>query len=250
MTSPAAPIDLERIYPNDMDLDNQHDRNSIEIHEARYQFAAEHLVGETVLDMACGCGFGTALMAARHPDKQFVGVDIDPEAIAYARHHYSGENLEFRCGNILDVEVEPADNIVSLETIEHLHQPEAFIARMPELLNRGGQVIASVPITPTCDGNPHHLHDFSRRSFFRLLARHGFQPRESLQQRQPWVYEQTFASGEDEVESRSHGVGNNVLAYYRRHPLALVTRVISLLRHGTCNLYLTTVFALPAGRND
>ena len=41
-----------------------------------------------VLDVACGCGYGSALLAERHPDKQVTGVDIDPAAIAYARQHY------------------------------------------------------------------------------------------------------------------------------------------------------------------
>lgn len=244
MNSLTAPVDLERIYPNDMDRNSLHDRDSIEIHEARYRFAADQLSGDTILDLACGCGFGTALMAARHPDKQFIGVDIDPEAIAYAQHHYQADNLQYRCSDAMNLMLEPVDCIVSLETIEHLYQPQQLIARLPGLLTANGRVIASVPITPTCDGNPHHLHDFSRRSFYRLLQRHGFVPEVSFQQRQPWVYDQAFADQtEAQKTSRSHGVGNNVLAYYRRHPWALVTRVISLLRHGPCNLYLTTVFS-------
>src|SRR3546814_6959301 len=53
-----------------------------------------------------------------------------------------------------------------------------LIANCARLLRAGGQVIASVPITPTLDGNPHHLHDFNPRSFFALLRRNGLQPAE------------------------------------------------------------------------
>lgn len=249
MTMPIGPVDLERIYPNNMDRTNDHDRDSIEIHESRYRFAANHLTGDTIMDLACGCGFGTFLMAERHPDKHFIGVDIDPLAITYARQHYVADNLQFLCGDALTAALQRVDCIVSLETIEHLSNPQAFIARLPELLTPHGRVVASVPVTPTCDGNPHHLHDFSRRSFYRLFSTNGFTPGPSFQQRQPWVYDQAFANDEAaDKTSRSHGVGNNVLAYYRRHPWALVTRVASLLLNGPCNLYLTTVFDL-AGIN-
>ena len=33
-----------------------------------------------------------------------------------------------------------------------------------------------MPITPTLDGNPHHLHDFSKASFFKLFDAHGLRP--------------------------------------------------------------------------
>ena len=233
-------VSLERIYPMHMDRDNANDRDSIEIHEARYRFAANQLRGQHILDIACGCGFGTALMAAQHPQRQFIGVDIDPAAIDYARQHYQRDNITFVNANAMAF-TGAFDTIVSLETIEHLPSPIQFIARLPTLLNPAGCIIASVPITPTCDGNPHHLHDFSKRSFYNLFRKQAFMPREVFIQRQPWVYDDAFSNKSDS-QSRAKGVGNNVLAYYRRHPWALVTRVVSLSLHGACNLYLTAVF--------
>jgi len=237
-----TPVILERIYPKAMDLANANDRDSLEIHEARYRFAAQQLSGNTILDMACGCGFGSALMAALHPDKHFTGIDIDPLAIEYAQHHYTADNLRFICADAMTFSGECFDTSVSIETIEHLPDPKTFIANLPTLLTSGGKIIASVPVTPTCDGNPHHLHDFSERSFKKLLSQHSFVAGKELKQVQPWVYDDAFSSAEDSA-SRSQGVGNNVLAYYRKHPLALVTRVYSLIRHGTCNIYLTAVFS-------
>ena len=69
---------IERIYPPDLDPASPGDQNALRIHLERYEFAARHLCGEQVLDMACGCGYGSALLAERHPDKQVTGVDIDP----------------------------------------------------------------------------------------------------------------------------------------------------------------------------
>ena len=90
---------IERIYPKDLNPQNPDDQASLHIHMQRYEFAATHLSGVRILDMACGCGYGTALLAERHPDKQVIGVDIDPEAIAYARQHYQLANLRYECAD-------------------------------------------------------------------------------------------------------------------------------------------------------
>lgn len=241
MSTPSIPVVLERIYPNEMDMGDVHDRDSLEIHEARYHFAAKHLAGEQILDMACGCGFGTALMASLHPQREFTGVDIDPEAIAYAKQHYSAPNLRYVCADAMTFASGTYGTIVSLETIEHFPDPRGLIEHFPELLAADGCIIASVPITPTCDGNPHHLHDFTKSSFNRLLKRQGFHSGKEFRQVQPWVYDDAFSKAE-QSSSRSKGVGNNVLAYYRKHPLALLIRIYSLVRNGPCNIYLTATF--------
>jgi len=165
---------IERIYPPDLDPASPGDQNTLHIHLERYEFAAHHLRGEQVLDMACGCGYGSALLAERHPDKQVTGVDIDPAAIAYARQHYQLPNLRYVCADAESfAATQRFDSIVSLETIEHLPNPRQLVANYARLLAAGGRVIASVPITPTLDGNPHHLHDFSRRSFLALFRHHA-----------------------------------------------------------------------------
>ena len=241
MHSQVTALSLERIYPIEMDRGKVNDSDSIEIHEARYRFAAAQLNDRNVLDLACGCGFGTALMAALHPDVEFVGVDIDAQAISYAQRHYQGSNIRFVCADAMQFDGGKFDTIVCLETIEHLAFPSSFIDRLPSLLLSGGKVIASVPITPTCDGNPHHRHDFSRRSFYKLFSRNCFSPSEEFLQVQRWVYDEIFSASESGT-TRSAGVGNHVLRYYRRHPRALLTRIASLLRYGRCNIYLTSVF--------
>lgn len=232
---------LERIYPLNMDPENAKDAASIELHMARYRFAAKQLQGQQILDMACGCGFGTALMAKAHPDKLFTGVDIDPAAIEYAQQHYQADNLQYRCADALSWSASGYDSIVSLETIEHLPTPDVLIANMVSMLNQGGRVIASVPVTPSCDGNPHHLHDFTVASFKALFAVEGFHLTDSFSQRQAWEFTGLFSKSE-RAETRSHGVGNNVLRYYRKHPMALLQRVKSIVTNGLCNLYLTAVF--------
>ena len=63
------------------------------------------------------------------------------------------------------------DTIVTIETIEHLPNTVQFVSRIAGMLRPGGILIASVPTTPSVDGNPYHLHDFTERSFRRLFDR-------------------------------------------------------------------------------
>src|SRR5687767_13674188 len=68
-------------------------------HLARYHWAAE-VLRETapglVLDVACGAGYGSFLLAEALPGHTVVGGDYDPRAVAQAKARYSGDNLEFR----------------------------------------------------------------------------------------------------------------------------------------------------------
>src|SRR5690606_24231339 len=97
MHTPA--LTIERIYPPQLDADNKDDRETLRIHMERYDFAAVRLTGTRVLDMACGCGYGSDRLAELNPDKTVVGVDIDPAAIAFARAHYQRPNLSYICAD-------------------------------------------------------------------------------------------------------------------------------------------------------
>ena len=235
---------IERIYPKQLDKNCNDDQNTLRIHLERYQFAAHHVQGSNVLDMACGCGYGTFLLAQQHPDKQVTGVDLDPSAIAYAQQHYQRDNLEFICANAEQFSSnQPFDTIVSLETIEHLPCPITLAKNQIKLLSSTGRLIASVPITPTLDGNPHHLHDFSQRSFLRLFAQFNLHSIECLEQIQWWQFKCLFSRQADlEKKHRSQGVGNAVACYYLKNPLYLLKRLYSMLRYGFSNRYLTCVF--------
>lgn len=236
---------LERIYPLKMDERLAADQATLNLHMQRYGFASRLLNGQRVLDMACGCGYGSALLAEQNPDKQIIGIDIDPEAIAYAQANYQRDNLRYLCANAETfADSQGFDSIVSLETIEHLPNPQRLVDNYASLLAKGGRIIASVPTTPTLDGNPHHLHDFSPRSFHALFRRHGLTAKERYEQIQRWEFSGLFKKGKKEARAhRSEGVGNAVLAYYRRHPLYLFKRLFSILRYGPSNRYLTCRFS-------
>ena len=130
----------------------------------------------------------------------------------------------------------PFDAVVSLETIEHLPNPRAFIERITKtLLRPGGMLVGSVPVTPSMDANPHHFHDFSARSFRELLASHDLFELDSLHQVQPYSPLAVITK----AEMRMQAMRANIWAYYCRHPQKAVLRLKSILSDGFNNKYLT-----------
>ncbi|MCG3144216.1 MAG: Ubiquinone biosynthesis O-methyltransferase [Gammaproteobacteria bacterium] len=143
-------------------------------HMVRYAQAAEWVrPGDTVLDCACGLGYGSAILAARSTAGRVIGVDIDPESVAYAQRHFAARyGIEYIAASGTDLAVIPdhsVDMIASFETIEHVEDYEALIAEFARVLKPDGRIIASVPnlwVDETgCDPNPHHFHAFDWEKF-------------------------------------------------------------------------------------
>src|SRR4051812_38470215 len=93
-------------------------------HWHRYLYAERLVEGKSVLDVACGEGYGSHWMARRA--ERVVGVDISEEAIAHARVRYPGRNLSFLQGGVDLLPLEGVglfDVVTSFETIEHIEGP-------------------------------------------------------------------------------------------------------------------------------
>lgn len=231
---------LERLVPDRLDPHEATGAETYRLHVERYEFAAREARPGRFLDLACGAGYGTRLLAERRADAtELVGVDLDTSAVTYARQRYgSGEpRLRYEAADALQFsDAIGFDTIVSLETIEHLPSaPAEFVARLRQLLRPGGLVIASVPTTPSVDLNPHHRHDFSERSFRALFVANGFRARAELAQRQR-VDVLAVLRGS---ETRLSGVRPGLARWYLRHPDALLRRAVATLRTGFANRYLT-----------
>ena len=93
---------LERLVPDAIDASDTLNRESLELHVARYRFAAQHAIGPRVLDIASGAGYGTRILADETRDaREVVGVDVDADAVRYAQSRYASEQMRYVCGDAM-----------------------------------------------------------------------------------------------------------------------------------------------------
>ncbi|MCC6194320.1 MAG: class I SAM-dependent methyltransferase [Burkholderiales bacterium] len=149
-------------------------------HWHRYAFARRFAGGQRVLDVACGEGYGSALLAA--VSRSVIGVDIADAAVAHARAAYAGTpNLRFETGSAaaLPLPAASVDLAVSFETLEHLPrelQPR-MLADIGRVLTDEGVLVLSVPNPAEYSlargyCNPFHEHEPPRDELAALLATH------------------------------------------------------------------------------
>jgi SAM-dependent methyltransferase len=231
---------LERLLPDLVESGDATGQETLILHMERYAFAAKHIPASAkVLDLACGVGYGTRLMAdsVEHP-ATFVGADVSSESIRYAKERYADERIDYIVTDGMTFSrPDFFDVIVSLETIEHLPRPGEFVRSVVESLKVNGLFVGSVPITPSVDANPHHLHDFTASSFRKLLADASLEEVDSLLQRQPFNPLAIVTC----KEKRLSDMRRSLLSYYASHPRALLKRITSTLVDGFNNRYLTIV---------
>ena len=230
---------LERIVPDELRSEDRTGAETLRLSTERYEFASNFASRGRVLDLACGVGYGTRILTDGSPAVRGIGVDLAESAIEYANERYGNDRTSYEAHDAMGFQdPDGFETVVSIETIEHLPDPSAFVARVAKMVLPGGILIGSVPVTPSVDANPHHLHDFSERSFRRLFEPHGFLEVDRLEQDQPFELFSVLSRS----ESRMQDMRENLVGYYLRHPGALVRRGVSTLRHGFKNRYLTVAW--------
>ncbi|MGA9761856.1 MAG: methyltransferase domain-containing protein [Gaiellaceae bacterium] len=143
----------------------------------------------SILDLGCGTGFLTALLAKRFPQARLVAVDFAPAMIELARKRVP--SARFLARDIEELEPEPAgyDLIVSNATIQWLTEPERTLARLVESLSPKGEL---------------QLATFGPRTFWELdhvLAELGCERGLSLPPVQKW---ETLLAGAGISRIRAH----------------------------------------------
>lgn len=161
---------MERFIP---ELKDQHPQLYYE-HVHRYILAKEHINGGRVLDLACGEGYGSKILAEKA--EHVVGIDLSSQAIQNAKDKLDYNNIEFKVADCCNTQLDPAsyDYIVSFETIEHLSEPEKFINEINRLLKPEGLLIISSPDKleyrdKTNNNNQYHKRELYHSEFKKLL---------------------------------------------------------------------------------
>jgi SAM-dependent methyltransferase len=177
-------------------------------HLAVYEWIGARVIGRRVVDMACGEGYGSEVLA--RGAESVVGVDANPEAHEHARLRYRRQNLRFE-RDLVDHFAEPCDAVVFLQTIEHVEDPGAVLEHFKSLIAPDGVVYVTTPnvLTLAAPGaeksdNPWHVREY-RAHEFRALCRAHFPRVEMLglfHARKLRAHELALRLGWDAVHSR------------------------------------------------
>jgi SAM-dependent methyltransferase len=140
-------------------------------HLAVYEWIAERVAGLRVADLACGEGYGSAVLA--RSAAEVVGLDANPEAHEHARLRYVRPNLRFERG-LIESFSDPCDAVVFLQTIEHIPEPARLLERLaaaaPVSYVSTPNRLTLAPPGATKSDNPWHLREYTAGEYRRLLA--------------------------------------------------------------------------------
>ncbi|TSC72663.1 MAG: putative glycosyltransferase [Parcubacteria group bacterium Gr01-1014_38] len=171
-------------------------------HLLRYMFSCAFARGKRVLDVACGSGYGSQMLADAGA-RAVYSIDRDEKTIAYARERHGAENIRFLAADALDLPLadRSVDLVVSFETIEHLKDVQRFLREIKRVLDQEGMLLLSTPNRETYPGeNPFHTREFTPAEL-ETIVRSVF--------RYTWTRSQfsSFASliGDPEHVNKHHG---------------------------------------------
>ena len=120
-------------------------RDRIDAHWLTDSRDLKPLAGKRALDVGCGAGLLAEPLARM--GAAVTGVDAAPENIAAARAHAAGQGLgiDYHAGELAALPPATFDLVTSMEVVEHVADPAAFIAELAARLAPGGLMILSTP---------------------------------------------------------------------------------------------------------
>jgi 2-polyprenyl-3-methyl-5-hydroxy-6-metoxy-1,4-benzoquinol methylase len=168
---PPLALDGERTLP-DIPEENYWFRR----HLAVYEWIGARVGGLRVVDLACGEGYGTDVLA--RTAFRVTGVDANPDAHEHARLRYRAPNVRF-VRDIVERFREGCDAVVFLQTIEHVHDADGVLDNVRAMLGPGGTAYVSTPNVLTLapngaerSGNPWHLREYRAAELRALCEAH------------------------------------------------------------------------------
>ncbi len=120
-------------------------RNAIDTHFGGDGKTRTPLAGKSALDVGCGAGLLCEPLARM--GAAVTGVDAAPENVEAAKAHaaLSGLSIDYRAGEIAAQGLATFDVVSSMEVIEHVTDPAAFIAELSRHLKPDGLLLLSTP---------------------------------------------------------------------------------------------------------
>jgi len=149
----------------------------------RYLYSLKYLKNKTVLDCACGLGWGSFLISD-YP-KKLLSIDLNKNALEFAKKTWKDEELNFIQHSALDLEGlnNKFDVILAFELIEHLQISDGvkLFQQANQALTENGLMILSSSFPSSQKSarrkeqrNKFHLHIYTKEEMKDLLTKSGF----------------------------------------------------------------------------
>ena len=143
---------------------------------------------ELILDIGCGEG-QFSQFCAKH-GARIILADVDSEQMLKAEQRVRSENpRSLQClvtnANPIPLESDSVDKIIAMEVLEHVEDPNVFVAELFRVARPGAQILISVPGTASEQLqkslapesyflHPNHIRIFQPNEIESLLSHHGF----------------------------------------------------------------------------
>ena len=158
----------ERLVPGKVEQDLLNE------HLSRYYFACPLVEGRFALDVGCGTGYGSAVLA--QSANRVCGLDLSHEAVAFAKSNYPASKIEFLVSDCrqLPFASRTVESAVCFEVIEHIAEQEALLREVSRVLKPDGLLIISTPnrayyTEERKEVNPFHVREFNFDEFRTIL---------------------------------------------------------------------------------
>ncbi len=149
-------------------------------HAARYKFVSQYVKDKVVVECACGSGMGTAHFLEAGA-KAVISIDLNAETVQVAKANHALQRANFFVGNGVTLPLADgcADVYVSLETIEHVDEDDAYVREVKRVLRPKGLFICSTPNRDVCNPgrdlaaqpwNRFHVREYNLMELTDLIA--------------------------------------------------------------------------------
>jgi 2-polyprenyl-6-hydroxyphenyl methylase/3-demethylubiquinone-9 3-methyltransferase len=148
-------------------------RDQVDQHWALDEHSLKPLAGKTALDVGCGAGLLAEPLARL--GAHVTAIDAAPGLIAAAKLHAHGQalDIDYRVATVEELGGQ-FDLVTSMEVIEHVADPSAFVRALVARLASGGLMVLSTPnktalsrllmvgVAEAVGAVPKGTHDFDR----------------------------------------------------------------------------------------
>lgn len=149
-------------------------------HLKAYETVLDWVAGQRVLEIGCGSGYGSRLLAGRA--EQVTTVDLDQDSLSYAQDHNAQPNISYVHADVLQgvpLATDSFDTAIVFQVIEHIEprRAMAFLTELRRLVKPSGKVIFTTPNKKTRllpfqkPVNPYHRIEYTARRLIGTLQR-------------------------------------------------------------------------------